>query len=231
MRYCARSSRARAFTLIELLVVISIIAVLAAMLLPAISMVRDSARSSRCQSNLHQIGLAVFSYENDTGFYPDVKVNNVTYWSDLIEPYVEATDDSVNSLANTLAKKGVLRSCPMWPYSSYYSGISTTNNVQAKEQIGYGMNKNCFLPSSFPAPQPIFNGNPYRTATSSSVTMPGTRVMIGDAAYYFLDGTQPAVYLDSTRHRGRTNHVFYDGHVATLIQAEVLRSLANPATL
>ena len=66
-----RAAFRSAFTLIELLVVISIIAVLAAMLLPAINMVRDQARSVVCKKNLGQIGLAHLAYGNDNdGFIP-----------------------------------------------------------------------------------------------------------------------------------------------------------------
>ncbi len=57
--------RSRGFTLIELLVVISIIAILAGMLLPAINMVREGARKANCGNNQRQIVLAMNVYAND----------------------------------------------------------------------------------------------------------------------------------------------------------------------
>ncbi|MGB1125936.1 MAG: prepilin-type N-terminal cleavage/methylation domain-containing protein [Phycisphaeraceae bacterium] len=61
----------KAFTLIELLVVISIIALLIAILLPALSRARYSATMTQCSTNLQQIGVGVFAHTADNkGLYP-----------------------------------------------------------------------------------------------------------------------------------------------------------------
>ncbi|MDB5332980.1 MAG: hypothetical protein JWP03_4131 [Phycisphaerales bacterium] len=71
--------RRAAFTLVELLVVIGIISVLVAMLMPALGMVREAAKTTKCLSNLHQIAMGIQMYAGD---HHDCLVPG-DYWSPL----------------------------------------------------------------------------------------------------------------------------------------------------
>ncbi|MEZ6064577.1 MAG: DUF1559 domain-containing protein [Planctomycetaceae bacterium] len=89
------------FTLIELLVVIAIIAILVALLLPAVQQVREAARKSQCQDHLHNLGVAIHDYESAFKLFPPGYVDqrgtaggiqdNMGHWawSAMLLPFVE----------------------------------------------------------------------------------------------------------------------------------------------
>ncbi|HTU93969.1 MAG TPA: DUF1559 domain-containing protein [Gemmataceae bacterium] len=78
------------FTLVELLVVIAIIAILIALLLPAVQRVRESANRSSCGNNLYQIGLAFQMYYADYNALPPNRLGDLhATWAVLILPYIE----------------------------------------------------------------------------------------------------------------------------------------------
>ena len=80
--------RKTAFTLIELLVVTAIIAILAALMLPALARGKEAGKRAGCLSNLRQIELATQLYADDKEAYPPAWVDSQTRWMDLIKPFV-----------------------------------------------------------------------------------------------------------------------------------------------
>lgn len=81
-------ARREGFTLIELLVVIAIVAILVALLLPAVQTARSAMRAATCVNNLRQIGLGIAGYQSVHNYLPLPKSQNISAHGRIL-PFIE----------------------------------------------------------------------------------------------------------------------------------------------
>lgn len=217
MRFSSRRASARGFTLIEMLIVISVIGILAGLLFPVFSRVRNTARTTTCSANLHQIGLALQLYVNDNNHhYPtrDAPFGNADcVWADLLAGYIRSPE---------------VFQCPMTGQEgAYRSGC--VDEITDEDKIltwngSYGLN---VLSSS--GRLGMMDANMTHPASTllvlDSITAIGNSgfVGVGSAAQ---NTSQPAVISESDlrmmgfpipgRHDERNNVLFADNHVKSL---------------
>jgi prepilin-type N-terminal cleavage/methylation domain-containing protein len=119
-----------AFTLIELLVVIAIIAILAGMLVPALARSQETARSSTCQNNLHQLAVASMTYSLDMdGRFPYfmtwLSANNTSMTNGILWPYLGNKD---SYMCPTDQRELSKKYPPAWAKGLTTAGIGRVTN-------------------------------------------------------------------------------------------------------
>lgn len=217
----------RAFTLIELLTVIAIIGILAAIIIPTVGRVRESARSAQCVSNLRQITMALMVYADDNkGFLPassrpllqsETGTGSAVIWTKALRSYLPL-------LGNT----ATAREHPIFVCGSAEingrRGTELANTYTATAAL-LGLNTSG-VPNQSALPRAVSSIDRNRTSqiplimegkasnATSSTTNP-SRIWSRASADMNVAGYQDTVDFDF-RHGGRMNVSYVDGSVRSM---------------
>lgn len=233
MRYAP--SRRTAFTLIEILIVIGIIGLLAALLFPVLSRVREGGRRTACQNNLRQLGLGFQQYLQDHKRFP------------LSASYYDPTGDPVcfgamcnawspgnghwvtGELNKELAEPGPATYSPNPPASDFEYVSPNQANIEGGAIFPYVKDVGVYVcPSNADGRRKrlSYSMNCALTALKQSRLRTPTEIVLlvdeeyANDGYFFavdhnLAGTSSTPSYDTltTRHNGGGNLLFADGHV------------------
>lgn len=197
----------RKFTLIELLVVVSVIALLAALLLPALGRAREQALGASCLGNSRQIAFAAFAYAEEFDGYGPVNTrygsgNLVHYWPRLLYALGHAAQPAIFA-------------CPAARHEYYNGEVFCTGNFNANgnnwEYVQYGINQ--YFGQSFNASGSggvYLASDPASLETLASTGMlwkiqraraPSSTVFLGDSVR--STGTNGKIYTSATATDGK----------------------------
>ena len=236
------------FTLIELLVVVAIIALLAALLLPALKNAREKAHSAKCVSNLRQIGIAFQMYRSDGSDYLP-PLNSATTYN---PGGTSKAYGMYNALGRYLGK-------PQWGGLGE-PPVNTDDSTRLKTDSYWGSYKNSkfrstvFYCAKSPLDDPMPWGNPSYAESlylqspggwgganprawtfarpAWQISNPAAAIHVADANDWHLGGVTsigitPA--FDISRHIGGANMVFIDGHASSYTASYLFNNITRAA--